>query len=446
MSIADKLTLLINTKQDIKSAISEKGVEVTGGMTTYADAIRRIETGGGGGDSFYVPIGLKFTYKSTFTSYNAPNFTLPKLILADGYTDGSYMFDGNESLTSINGIYTSTPSLTTCYSMFNKCESLESIPYFDISNVTDMYRMFTFCRSLTTIPLLNTSNVLNMDQSFYGCESLTSIPQMDTSRVKSMAGAFSMCSSLTTIPLLSTSNVVDMRLLFSNCKLLTNVPQLDTSNVNDMDHMFAGCSSLTTIPLLNTSNVIDTSYMFFNCESLTNIPQLDLSKVNDVSWMFYGCKSLTAIPQLNTSNVTNFYNCFNSCKSLTTIPQLNTSNVTNFENCFKVCHSLQSLPLLDFSNVTLANYMFDDASSSNIAPPYPELNDLGGFKNLKVNLNLSGMPNLIVQSLMNVINNLYDFVGNGSTTTRTLTLGTTNLNKLTAEQKAVATNKGWILK
>ena len=46
MSIADKLTLLINTKQDIKSAISEKGVEVTGGMTTYADAIRRIETGG----------------------------------------------------------------------------------------------------------------------------------------------------------------------------------------------------------------------------------------------------------------------------------------------------------------------------------------------------------------------------------------------------------------
>ena len=49
MSIADKLTSLINTKQDIKSAISEKGVEVTGGMTTYADAIRRIETGGGGG-------------------------------------------------------------------------------------------------------------------------------------------------------------------------------------------------------------------------------------------------------------------------------------------------------------------------------------------------------------------------------------------------------------
>ena len=71
MSIADKLTLLINTKQDIKSAISEKGVEVTGGMTTYADAIRRIENGGGG-DSFYVPVGLKFGYNSVYNSYSAP--------------------------------------------------------------------------------------------------------------------------------------------------------------------------------------------------------------------------------------------------------------------------------------------------------------------------------------------------------------------------------------
>ena len=95
MSIADKLTLLINTKQDIKSAIGEKGVEVTGGMTTYADAIRRIGTGGGGGggegDSIYVPIGLKFRYTTSDNSHYVPDFTLPKIILARGYTDGSYI-------------------------------------------------------------------------------------------------------------------------------------------------------------------------------------------------------------------------------------------------------------------------------------------------------------------------------------------------------------------
>ena len=70
---------------------------------------------------------------------------------------------------------------------------------------------------------------------------------------------------------------------------------------------------------------------------------------------------------------------------------------------------------------------------------------MGGFKNIKVDFDIQKAPNLTVQSLMNVINNLYDFRANGESTTRTLTLGTTNLNKLTDEQKAVATNKGWNL-
>lgn len=124
MSVADKLALLINTKQDIKSAIGEKGVEVEGGMVTYADAIRRIESGGG--DSFYVPIGLKFVYRDPDSiSYNVPIFTLPKIILAEGYEDGSYMFEGNSSLKSIDGIYSSNSSLVDCRCMFQNCSSLE---------------------------------------------------------------------------------------------------------------------------------------------------------------------------------------------------------------------------------------------------------------------------------------------------------------------------------
>ena len=45
MSIADKLQELINSKADMKSAIAEKGVEVEGGLTTYAAAIRKIQQG-----------------------------------------------------------------------------------------------------------------------------------------------------------------------------------------------------------------------------------------------------------------------------------------------------------------------------------------------------------------------------------------------------------------
>jgi len=108
---------------------------------------------------------------------------------------------------------------------------------------------------------------------------------------------------------------------------------------------------------------------------------------------------------------------------------------------FYNCSKLRSVPLLDCSKVTYTGTMFNPTYQSNQS----DLVDLGGFKNLKVNLDIQKLPNLTVQSLMNVINNVYDFRANGETTTRTLTLGTTNLNKLTDEQKAVATNKGWSL-
>ena len=373
MSIADKLTSLINTKQDIKSAISEKGVEVTGGMTTYADAIRRIETGGGGGSisSVDIPVGLKFSH-STISE-------LPQLNLDYGYEDGSYMFYKCDNLGRIEGI--------------NSKEG---------SHLTNMNHMFSCCLSLFAIPQLDTSNVIDMSYMFEDCQLLTTLEQLqlDTSNVKYMVGMYMVCPHINTIPLLNTSNVVDMSNMFRQCDSLTTIPQLDTSNVTSMDRMFEYCPSLTNIPLLNTSNVLGMSNMFYQCTSLTTIPQLDTSNVKNMSGMFY--------------------------------------------RCFK----LKSLPLLDTSNVTNIKYIFgaDNSPAINI---YPELTDLGGFKNLKVDLyGLSYLPNLTVQSLMNIINNLFNLYDLPSTVisrTKILELGTTNLNKLTDEQKAVATNKGWVL-
>ena len=76
-----------------------------------------------------------------------------------------------------------------------------------------------------------------------------------------------------------------------------------------------------------------------------------------------------------------------------------------------------------------------------------EYDDYDEFKDLKVGWSsyfLDRVPNATVESLMNVINNLYDLAANGLSG-KTLKFGTTNLNKLTADQIAVATNKGWTL-
>ena len=215
---------------------------------------------------------------------------------------------------------------------------------------------------------------------------------------------------------------------------------IDTSNVKNVSYLFYECNLLSGFNGMDFSNVNSMKYAFYNCQSLVSIPQLNTSNATNFSQCFNGCRSLKSIPQLNTSNATNFSFCFGNCSSLKSIPQLDTSNTKDVSYMFSSCSSLMSIPLLDFGKVTDASNMFGWGDIKS-------LTDLGGFKNLKINFRdgLNHLPNLTVQSLMNVINNLYDFRANGETTTKTLQLGTTNLNKLTDEQKAVAVNKGWSL-
>ena len=232
---------------------------------------------------------------------------------------------------------------------------------------------------------------------------------------------------------------------FSTIGINVNVPTSGGGtkiSVSELGLKF-GWSALSTVPdVFDFNNVTNMNNMFRGCFFLTAIPQMDTSRVTSMEYMFLDCWELQSIPLLNTSNVTSMYDMFRGCHKLTTIPQLDTSNVGSMSGMFEDCDALESIPLLDCGNVSHAGSILN--------PSYLDdqihLTDMGGFKNLKADLDIKKAPNLTVQSLMNVINNLYDFVGNGSTTTRTLTLGTTNLNKLTEEQKAVATNKGWSLK
>ena len=237
-------------------------------------------------------------------------------------------------------------------------------------------------------------------------------------------------------------DVGGLGLKFAYSKFSTVPDVFDFTNVVDMRNMFESCSYLNAIPQIDTSNVTDMSYMFPRCHGLRSIPLLNTSNVTNMRNMFDDCTQLTTVPQMDTSNVTNMERMFQSCSELITIPQLDMSKVTNLVCLFYGCSKLESVPLLECGNVTNAGSMFNPSYLGDQV----NLTYMGGFKNLKADLNIQKAPNLTVQSLMNVINNLYDFVGNGSTTTKTLTLGTTNLNKLTDEQKAVATNKGWSLK
>ena len=67
-----------------------------------------------------------------------------------------------------------------------------------------------------------------------------------------------------------------------------------------------------------------------------------------------------------------------------------------------------------------------------------------GFEGvLTNNLKIDECVKLSHESIMKLLGILKDYAGTG--TTHTLTLGTTNLAKLTDAEKAIATNRGWTL-
>lgn len=243
---------------------------------------------------------------------------------------------------------------------------------------------------------------------------------------------------------LFTDNGTRGQYLFYNCGDLTelDVSHLDTSNMTDMRNMFYFCGGLTTLDVSNfdTSKVTNMTYMFCNCSKLTelDLSNFNTSKVTDMSSMFIYCYKLKSIDvsSFDTSNVTTLANMFSKCQSLTSLDlsHFDTSKITSIASIVSGCTGLTSLNCgtWDVSKVT-SNYNLGNAFDycTSLVDFYPP-------KNMGANLTVSNSTALSHDSLMRIIDNLITV-----TTTKTLTLGATNLAKLTEEEIAIATNKGW---
>ena len=164
-------------------------------------------------------------------------------------------------------------------------------------------------------------------------------------------------------------------------------------------------------------------YDMFNNYAFETAPELiGAEKLTSAMQMFYLSNYLKYVPDFNTSNVTTMYAMFQYCPNLITVPKLNASKVVMIANIFGNCDNLTNLGGLE--NLGQA---YDPTKSANYS---------------SYTLYLSTSNKLTHDSLMNVINNLYDIKSKGCNP-QSLVLGSTNLAKLTAEEIAIATNKGW---
>ena len=219
---------------------------------------------------------------------------------------------------------------------------------------------------------------------------------------------------------------------------LTEFPSsaFDFSQKTNFDHCWEECSSLTEFPLINTANGTNFNYAWYNCNKLTSFPALDLSSCNSFGSAWGFCQSLKEFPLIDTSKGTDFAFAWAYCSSLTEFPALDLSSSSGyFYGTWSNCSSLITIPQLDLSSGINFSGAWDNCSA---------LTTLGGFGAIKADIDLSSSTKLTVESLMNVITQAADLNELGLTG-KTMNFGSTNLAKLTDEQKAVATNKGWTL-
>jgi len=155
--------------------------------------------------------------------------------------------------------------------------------------------------------------------------------------------------------------------------------------------------------------------------------------------LFYQSKiegDLTEMATIDFSIADSFSNCFAN-SSFTKIGVIDTRNATNLTQAFA------SSTLVTIEELILSD---EPKQQANIYT----FNTTRNLENIKISgkiavgeWNFSYSTKLTNDSLMSIINALYDYSGTG--TTHTCTFGATNLAKLTDAEKAVATQKGWTL-
>lgn len=202
--------------------------------------------------------------------------------------------------------------------------------------------------------------------------------------------------------------------------------------------MFYNCYGLKEISFIGNEKISGMREMFYNCKSLKNIINLDTSKSTTCYRAFGSCGNLEEITvdfSAITDSSSGLNYTFNGCSKLKKVNILSDSigNAKNLGNLFGFCTLLEEVPAWDIKNVT--NLSDIVSSCWNLKRVH--------LKNIGANLTIptsTQVDNFDREAMIEVMNNLQTV-----TTTKKLTFGSARLAKLTDEDKAIATNKGWTL-
>ena len=284
---------------------------------------------------------------------------------------------------------------------FYNCENLDvTIEY----GLTIGENAFYGCGGVNMVTDTKPSYTLDANDTFYGCDGLTVfIPEGTTTIAEE---AFKGCEVITELVTPNTVTEIQTK-AFMDCSHLKKATIIsNASEFRLLMGTFSQCYNLEEVTLPSTIKVINayTFYKNYNLKRI-NIPD-NLIRIE--TGAFFQCNSLINITL--PSGVQHLRNhAFYDCRGLTdvTIP----NSVMSFgTDAFSKCSNLENVVLESGFNAS--------------------------------GLDLSASTKFSVDTMIAMFNALADLTGQQA---KTLTLGSTNLAKLSNEQIAIATQKNWTL-
>lgn len=248
------------------------------------------------------------------------------------------------------------------------------------------------------------------------------------------------------LTMISPKNETSLNDLFKGNTNLTNinVSNWDTSNITSLKGAFSSMQNLESVDFAewNVSKVT-TFYALFDDSRKVNtidVSKWDTSSATNMEWMF--CRINVThldVSNFDTSNVTNMHAMFigNSSLIQLDVSNFDTSNVLNINTMFAyfdVCEEL-NINGLNLARCTSMNNTFSYSNFKVIRCDGLKFPDIDMSK---IGLNYSTA--LTVDNIVGLLNALPQ-----SDKGYSFRIGSDNIAKLSDEQKAIATNKGWTL-
>ena len=335
---------------------------------------------------------------------------------------------------------------------------------------------FTRCKYLTyanlsNATLDNVSSMFNAYQVGSGGSLLTEIIFNNTHiQNENFNSVFCNCTRLTKIDL--TGIVFDVEpknytSLFQNCSSLSEIigiENLPMSKVNNINYMFSKCSSITDFSFLekwDMSNIVDFQATFEYCVGMTTIPLPSKIQGNTFDYMFSGCKNLvdlsnTIFEDIQANNDRDnasggMREMFSGCTKLERIGGL--INRGALRLTFNGCSNLSYIGEFRFANYTdekpydTDTYLiFKNANQSSVDITFTGISPRGFTGGINNNtFNTCDFTHDSLLSLFNALNPKgpkNDAIGSSKNPLR---LKASALARMTDDEIAIATSKGWTI-